>query len=64
MQLPIDGLIKIAMGVVLGLMIAHPFTWRVELAKLQYRMLKEATDTQSWGNPSIWQQHRPNTRKK
>lgn len=56
MQLPIDGLIKIAMGIVLGLMIAHPFTWRGELTKLQYRMLREGTRTDNWGNPLIWRQ--------
>ena len=60
MQLPIDGLMKIAMGNVLGLMLTHPFTWRVELAKLEDRMLREGTRTDNWGNPLIWQ--RPHTR--
>ena len=56
MQLPIDSLFKIAVRFALLLAVVHPMTWRVELAKLEYRMLKEATDTRSWGNVSIWQQ--------
>ncbi len=62
MQLPIDGLIKIAMGIVLGLVVTHPFTWRVELAKLPYWMLHEGLRTDNWGNPLIWQ--RPYTRRR
>ena len=64
MGLPIDGLVKIAMGVVIGLMVAHPFTWRVELAKLEYRILKEATRTDNWGNPLPWKQPARNTHRK
>jgi hypothetical protein len=52
------------MGVVIGLMVAHPFTWRVELAKLEYRMLKEATRTDNWGNPLPWRQPTRNTHRK
>lgn len=58
MGLPIDGPVKIAMGIVIGLMVTHPMTWRVELAKIQHRILKEAVRTDNWGNPLIWQQPR------
>ena len=48
MQLPIEGLIKIAMGIVLGLVIMHPPTWPGGT--------REATRIDNWSNPSIWQQ--------
>lgn len=57
-----EGLIQKCMGIalttVLGLWLAHPATWRVELAKFQYSILKETISTQNWGNPSIFKHHR------
>ena len=41
----IGKLVPIAVSVVMGLVVTHPRTWRVELAKLQYSMLKEAIRT-------------------
>ena len=49
----IEKLMPIAFSVVMGLVATHPRTWRVELAKLQYSILKEATRTDNWGDPSI-----------
>ena len=50
----IDKLFPIAFAIVVGLYIQHPKTWRVELAKLQHSILKEAIRTDNWGCPSIY----------
>jgi hypothetical protein len=57
--MPVDKLLTLASVIVAGIMVAHPFTWKLELRKLEYRMLREATDTRSWGNPSIFQYGSP-----
>jgi hypothetical protein len=49
----IGKLVPIAFSVVMGLVVTYPRTWRVELAKLQYSILREATRTDNWGNPSL-----------
>jgi len=43
----------ISVAVVFGLYVSHPLTWRVELAKLQYRILRDVSKTSNWGNPSL-----------
>ena len=53
METLIGKLMPIAITVVMGLMVTHPRTWRVELAKLQYSILKEAIRTDNWGNPNV-----------
>ena len=52
----IEGLIPIAVSIVIGMVIRHPLTWRQELTKLQVSMLKEITRTDNWGSPLIWKQ--------
>jgi hypothetical protein len=54
MESVIEKLLPIAFAVVMGPYIQHPKTWRVELAKLEYSILKEATRTDNWGCPSIF----------
>lgn len=49
-----EKLMPLAMAAVISLYIQHPLTWRIELAKLQYSILKEVSGTRSWGNPSIF----------
>lgn len=49
----IEKLMPIAFSVVMGLVVTHPRTWRVELAKLQYSILREAIRTDNWGDPNI-----------
>jgi hypothetical protein len=53
--MPIEKIIALASVIVAGIMATHPFTWRTELRKLEYSMLKEVSDTRSWGNPSLFQ---------
>lgn len=48
----VDKLFKISFAFVVGLAVTHPRTWRVELAKVEYRMLKESI-TAPWGCPSL-----------
>ena len=50
----IESLIPVAVSVVVGLVITHPLTWRAELAKRQYSILKEITRTNNWGSPLLW----------
>lgn len=50
-------LVPIAMSVVMGLVLTYPRTWRVELAKLQYSILREATRTDNWGSVGIYAGH-------
>jgi hypothetical protein len=52
--MPVDKFVSLATAIVLGTMIAHPFDWRVRLLKVQYSILREVSDTRSWGNPSIF----------
>jgi hypothetical protein len=54
METIIEKLFPIAMVVVIGLYIQHPKTWRVELLKLEYSILKEVRRTDNWGCPSIF----------
>lgn len=49
-----NKLFPIAAAVVFGLMIQHPKTWKIELANLQYAILKEVGRTDNWGCPSIF----------
>ncbi len=50
----VNKLMSISVVVVLGLMLQYPKTWKVELAKLQYKILKDVGKTSNWGCPSIW----------
>lgn len=52
----IDKLFPIALATVVGLYLQNPKTWRIELAKLQHSILKEAIRTDNWGCPSIYGQ--------
>lgn len=52
--MPIDKIVAWASVIVAGIMLTHPFSWRMKLAKLEYSMFKEISDTRSWGNPSIF----------
>ena len=52
METLIGKLMPITMTVVLGMAVTHPSTWRVEIAKLQYSILKEAIKTDNWGDLS------------
>ena len=47
-------LIPIAVSAVVGLMVRYPTTWRAELTKIQYRMLKDLSRTDNWGNPLVY----------
>ena len=50
----IGAAFPIALAVVMGLYAQRPKTWRVELAQLQYSILKEVRRTDNWGCPSIY----------
>ena len=50
----IELLIPIAASAAVALLVRYPTTWRVELAKIQYSMLKGLSRTDNWGNPSLY----------
>ena len=50
----IEAAFPIALAYVVGLYLQHPKTWRIELAKVQYSILKEVRRTDNWGCPSIF----------
>ena len=50
----IQLLIPIALSAAVGLIARYPTTWRAELAKVQYSMLKNLSRTDNWGNPLIY----------
>ena len=53
--MPIKEIIGFGMGVIMTLAVAHgPQNLAKELRKLQFQILREATNT-NWGNPSIFQ---------
>ena len=52
--MPVKGLIDFAWIVFFGIVVTHPLTFRAELRKVQYAILREVSDTRSWGNPSIF----------
>jgi hypothetical protein len=51
--MPIEKIIALASAVFAGVVATHPLTWRVEVRKLEYSILKEVSDTRSWGTPSF-----------
>ena len=50
----IELIIPIAASAAVALLVRYPATWRVELAKIQYSMLKDLSRTDNWGNPSLY----------
>jgi len=47
-------LINLAVAIVLGIAATHPMTFALELRKIEWRIMREASDTRSWGSPDIW----------
>ena len=52
--MPIKEIMTVASLVLGGLIVTHPLTWRSEIRKVQFSILREVTSTRSWGNPSIF----------
>lgn len=49
-----ENLIKIALAFAIGLAVTHPMTFALELRKIELKILREASDTRSWGSPDIF----------
>ncbi|MBS1958327.1 MAG: hypothetical protein JST80_02540 [Bdellovibrionales bacterium] len=49
-----EKIVPLAAAFVIGLMTQHPLTWRMELKRVQYSMLRELSRTDNWGTPSPW----------
>lgn len=58
MEALIDKLMKVSLLIVFGLMMTHPFTWRMELIKLEHSMLREAIRTDNWGRLPVLENSR------
>lgn len=59
--MPIKELLAIAAAVVGGIFISHPLDFTNALHRVQFSILKEATRTDDWGNPSIYHSNRYTT---
>ena len=55
--MPIKGFINLAFVVMLGIFITHPMTFAVELRRVELSILREASDTRSWGDPVHFPEH-------
>ena len=49
MEGSIQKLFSLSFAIVLGMVATHPKTWRVELAKIQYSILKECAHGSNLG---------------
>jgi hypothetical protein len=52
--MPVKELTNLAAVIVIGIAATHPMTFALELRKIELKILREASDTRSWGNPDIW----------
>ena len=55
--MPIKELINLAFVIVAGIAVTHPMTFAVELRKVELSILREASDTRSWGDPVHFPEH-------
>jgi hypothetical protein len=52
--MPIESILKLAGAILLGIVVTHPTNFTGTLRKIEFSILREAADTRSWGNPSIF----------
>jgi len=52
--MPIDKFISLALIIFTGICATHPMTAALELRKIELSILREASDTRSWGVPVIF----------
>jgi hypothetical protein len=51
--MPIEPLIKLSAAILIGLAITHPMNVSRAIRGVEFSVLREITNTRSWGNPSI-----------
>ena len=52
--MPINEIMTVAAILLAGIVATHPLTWKTEVRKVQIAILRDVSDTRSWGNPSLW----------
>jgi hypothetical protein len=52
--MPIEPLIKLSAAILIGIAITHPLNVTRAIRGIEFSILREATNTRSWGNPSIY----------
>lgn len=52
--MPIKEIMAVASFGLATLIVTHPLTWRTEMRRIQIAILRDVSDTRSWGNPSPW----------
>jgi hypothetical protein len=52
-SMPIKELLALTLMILSGIYIAHPFDFQNEVRKVEISILKEASRTNDWGNPSF-----------
>ena len=54
MDFQVNGLVKVALAIMASIALSHPSTFKQEIGKLEYSILKECGKTNNWGDPSIF----------
>jgi len=52
--MPIREFINLSLLILTGICITHPMTAALEIRKIELSILREASDTRSWGVPVIF----------
>jgi hypothetical protein len=55
--MPIKEVINLVFVIVTGIAVTHPMTFAVELRRIELSILREASDTRSWGDPVHFPEH-------
>jgi hypothetical protein len=56
--MPIKEIIAIAAMVMAGIVITHPFSYGKYIRQAEFSILREATRTDNWGDPSLYHHNR------
>ena len=56
--MPVSDIIKFGFGVIGTLLVLHgPLHLQEEMRKIEFQILREASRTNNWGNPSVYAGH-------
>ena len=55
--MPIDKFIALALMILTGICVTHPMDAALTIRKVELSILREASDTRSWGLPVVFPEH-------
>ena len=56
--MPVKECIAIAATVLAGIVVTHPFSFGNYIREVEFSILREATRTDNWGDPSLYHTNR------